>query len=73
LLGDPQLASWARIALEAIPGSAIDDALRKSAEPRAGDLLVGAINSIGYRRRVRVGGRATLGKQESGGNGGGLR
>ena len=32
LLSDPQLASWARIALEAIPGSAIDEALRR-AEP----------------------------------------
>lgn len=50
LLGDPQLASWARIALEAIPGSAIDEALRKSAETLEGDLLVGVLNSIGVRR-----------------------
>ncbi len=50
LLADPQLASWARIALEAIPGSAIDEALRKAAEPLEGDLLVGTLNSIGVRR-----------------------
>lgn len=50
LLSDPQLASWARIALEAIPGSAVDEALRKAAEPLEGDLLVGALNSIGVRR-----------------------
>ncbi len=50
LLSDPQLASWARIALEAIPGSAIDEALRKAAEPLEGDLLVGTLNSIGVRR-----------------------
>ena len=50
LLANPQLASWARIALEAIPGPQVDAALRQSAEPLAGDLLVGVLNSIGVRR-----------------------
>ncbi len=50
LLSDPQLASWSRIALEAIPGSAADEALRKGAESLDGNLLVGVLNSIGVRR-----------------------
>jgi len=50
LLFDPQLASWARIALEAIPGTAADEALRRAAESLKGNPLVGAINSIGVRR-----------------------
>ncbi len=49
LLGNPRLASWARIALEAIPGSAADAALRGAAGTLDGLLLVGAINSIGVR------------------------
>jgi HEAT repeat protein len=50
LLADEQLASWARIALEAIPGPAADEALRASLESLDGKLLVGAINSLGVRR-----------------------
>ncbi|HQU44752.1 MAG TPA: HEAT repeat domain-containing protein, partial [Pirellulales bacterium] len=50
LLRDEQLASWARIALEAIPGSASDEALRKALDSLQGKLAVGAINSIGVRR-----------------------
>ncbi len=50
LLADPQLASWARIALEAIPGAAADDALRTAIPSLKGNLLVGTINSIGVRR-----------------------
>jgi HEAT repeat protein len=50
LLADEQLASWARIALEAIPGPAADEALRKANDSLQGRLLVGAINSIGVRR-----------------------
>ena len=50
LLANEQLASWARIALEAIPGPASDEALRKAAESLQGRLLVGTINSIGFRR-----------------------
>jgi HEAT repeat protein len=50
LLKDPELASWARIALEAIPGQEVDAALRDALSSLQGELLVGAINSIGYRR-----------------------
>ena len=50
LLSDPQLASWSRIALEAIPGSAPDEALRKATDSLEGNLLVGVLNSIGVRR-----------------------
>src|SRR5262245_45507469 len=50
LLPNEQLASWARIALEAIPGPAADDALRKATDSLEGKLLVGTINSIGIRR-----------------------
>lgn len=49
-LSNPQLASWARIALEAIPGAEADEALRKSTESLEGNLLIGVINSIGVRR-----------------------
>lgn len=50
LLADPQLASWARIALEAIPGAEADKALRDSTGSLQGKLLIGAINSIGVRQ-----------------------
>ncbi|RPI90020.1 MAG: PBS lyase [Planctomycetaceae bacterium] len=49
LLSNEQLASWARIALEAIPGAEADEALRKATESLTGKLLVGTINSIGVR------------------------
>ncbi|HEY3856420.1 MAG TPA: HEAT repeat domain-containing protein [Verrucomicrobiae bacterium] len=54
LLSDDQLASWALIALEAIPGSAPDDALRAAAEKLHGRLLVGVIDSIAVRRDSRA-------------------
>ncbi len=50
LLADDQLASWARIPLEAIPGKEADEALRSAAGTLQGRLLVGVINSIGVRR-----------------------
>ncbi len=50
LLSDAQFASWARIALEAIPGAVVDEALRKATDSLDGNLLVGTINSIGVRR-----------------------
>jgi HEAT repeat protein len=50
LLTDEQLASWSRIALEAVPGSAADEALRGAVPALEGKLLVGVINSIGVRR-----------------------
>lgn len=50
LLADPALASWARIALEAIPDPAADAALREAAGRLQGRLLVGVLNSLGVRR-----------------------
>ena len=50
LLPDESLASWARIALEVIPGTAADEALREAMGKVKGRLLVGVINSIGFRR-----------------------
>ncbi len=51
LLSNPRLASWARIALEAIPGEEASAALRAAAAGNlTGDLLVGTLNSIGVRK-----------------------
>jgi HEAT repeat protein len=50
LLSDPELASWARIALEAIPDPAADAALRGAMDKLQGNLLIGVINSIAVRR-----------------------
>jgi HEAT repeat protein len=50
LLENEQLASWARIALEVIPGPETDAALRQATNSITGTLLVGTINSIGVRR-----------------------
>jgi len=52
LLADKELASWARIALEAIPGTAPNAALRNAVGKLRGRLLVGVINSIAVRRDV---------------------
>ena len=54
LLADKELASWARIALEAIPGPVADAALRDALGKLQGRLLVGVINSIGVRRDVQA-------------------
>ncbi len=54
LLPNPQLSSWARIALEVIPGDASDDALRKAAGSLNGLLLVGTINSISFREHAKA-------------------
>jgi len=54
LLADERLASWARIALEAIPGPAADEALRQAVPKLQGRLLVGVINSIGVRRDAKA-------------------
>ncbi len=50
LLSDEQLASWARIALEAIPDPASSEALRTAAGTVKGKLLVGVLNSLSVRR-----------------------
>ena len=52
LLPDKDLASWARIALEAIPDPAAGDALREAMGKLQGRLLIGAINSIAVRREA---------------------
>jgi HEAT repeat protein len=54
LLEDMELASWARIALEAIPGEAADAALRQAIPKLQGLLLVGTINSIGVRQDAQA-------------------
>jgi HEAT repeat protein len=54
LLPNEQLASWARIGLEAIPDPAADDALRDALGKLKGRLLVGAINSLGRRRDAKA-------------------
>lgn len=54
LLRDPQLSSWARIALEVIPGEAADEALLAASNSLEGVLLVGTINSIGVRRNANA-------------------
>ena len=53
-LADEQLTSWARIALEAIPDPACDEALRKAPAGLKGRLLIGVINSIGVRRDAKA-------------------
>lgn len=50
LLADEQLAAWARIALEAIPDPAADEALRDAMDKFKGRTLIGVINSLGVRR-----------------------
>ncbi len=50
LLSDKELASWARTALEVIPGEKADKALRDAMEKLEGRLLIGVINSIAVRR-----------------------
>lgn len=50
LLENAELSSWARIALEAIPGPEADKALRDALDKVNGRLLVGVINSIAVRR-----------------------
>jgi HEAT repeat protein len=54
LLTDPQLHSWARIALEAIPGTESNEALRTAAESLEGRLLIGVVNSLGVRRDTKA-------------------
>jgi len=54
LLPDARLASWARIALEAIPDASADRALREAMGRLQGRLLIGVINSIGVRRDAKA-------------------
>jgi HEAT repeat protein len=54
LLPRAELSSWARIALEVIPDSKADDALRTASGQLQGRLLVGVINSLGVRRDTKA-------------------
>ncbi|WP_254509165.1 HEAT repeat domain-containing protein [Anatilimnocola floriformis] len=54
LLTNPQLHSWARIALEAIPGDEASAALRTAAGSLEGKLLIGVVNSLGNRRDAKA-------------------
>ena len=54
LLPNADLSSWARIALEAIPDPAADEALREAMGKMQGRLLIGVINSIGFRRDAKA-------------------
>jgi|GEM_PF-259592 len=49
-LGDEKLATYARSALENIPGEAADKALEQALPELKGDMIVGVINSIGKRK-----------------------
>lgn len=60
LLLNKELSSWARTALEVIPGPEADAALREAMGKAQGGLLIGVINSIAVRRDVQaVGGLVT--------------
>ena len=54
LLPNAELSSWARIALEAIPDPAADEALRAAVGKLQGRILVGVINSLGVRRDAKA-------------------
>ncbi len=54
LLADPELSSWARIAVQAIPGQQADAVLREAAAILQGRLLAGMINSIAVRRDAQA-------------------
>ncbi len=54
LLPNPDLSSWARIALEAIPDPSASDALRDAMGKVQGRLLIGVINSIGFKRDAKA-------------------
>lgn len=54
LLLNKELSSWARTALEAIPGPEAEAALRDATGKAQGRLLVGVINSIGVRRDAQA-------------------
>ncbi len=52
LLPDPELSSWARIALEAIPDASAGKALRDAMDKVKGRTLIGVVNSLAVRRDV---------------------
>lgn len=50
LLPDPKLSHYARAALEPMPGPSADRVLREALGGLEGNLLIGVINSIAWRR-----------------------
>src|SRR5690349_18424121 len=50
LLSDPQLSSYARNGIQAIPDASADAAFRDALPKLKGAQLIGVINSIGYRK-----------------------
>ena len=52
LLPNPELSSWARIALEAIPDATAGKALQEGTKRVQGMQLIGVINSLGVRREA---------------------
>ncbi|MDZ7618127.1 MAG: HEAT repeat domain-containing protein, partial [Patescibacteria group bacterium] len=54
LLADERLSGYARFGLEPIADPSVDDALRDALEKLHGELLVGVINSIGFRRDAKA-------------------
>ncbi len=54
LLGDAQLAAYARFGLQPIEDPAVDEALRAALPKLKGALLVGVINSVAQRRDARA-------------------
>jgi len=50
MLADEETSDMARYALERIPGSAVDEALRSSLRNARGNARIGIINSLGQRR-----------------------
>lgn len=53
-LADEQLASWARIGIEANPDPSAGVVLREAATKLQGKLLIGVINSLGVRRDAKA-------------------
>jgi type 1 glutamine amidotransferase len=53
MLADQKTSDMARYALERIPGSAVDDALRGAMRKARGKAKVGIINSLGQRRDAK--------------------
>ncbi len=54
LLDHPQLGHYARYGLEPMPGPAADEALRAALPRLKGPQLVGAINTIGFRKDAQA-------------------
>ncbi|MBN1421452.1 MAG: HEAT repeat domain-containing protein [Planctomycetes bacterium] len=54
LLSDEKLGHYARFGLEPIPDPSVDDALRAALKTLKGGLLIGAIDSIGWRRDAKA-------------------